>query len=177
MEVLSYISVSIIPLIILTTLLFAFNKRIEVFEVFKDGAKDGALTVVKLMPTILGLFLAVSVFSASGALDVIAHFFGYITTPLGYPKDLVPLTLMRLVSSAASTSLMFDIFEKFGTDSYNGRLASVMMSCTETVFYTMSIYFTTVKIKKTRYTLAGALISNLAGVLASVYIVNRLWGQ
>ncbi len=177
MEILTYISVAIIPLIILTTLVFAFGKKIEVFEVFKDGAKDGAITVTKLMPTIIGLFLAVNIFSTSGALEVIANLFGYITTPLGYPKELVPLTLMRLVSSAASTSLLFDIFEKFGTDSYNGRLASVMMSCTETVFYTMSIYFTTVKIRKTRYTLAGALISNFAGVLASVYIVNMLWGK
>ncbi len=175
MEILTYISVSIIPLIILTTLLFALSKKIEVFEVFKDGAKEGALTVVKLIPTIIGLFLAVSIFSVSGALEVIANLFGYITTPLGYPKELVPLTLMRLVSSAASTSLMFDVFEKSGPDSYNGRLASVMMSCTETVFYTMSIYFTTVKIRKTRYTLAGALIANLAGVLASLYIVNKLW--
>ncbi len=175
MGILTYISVSIIPLIILTTLVFAFGKKIEVFEVFKDGAKDGALTVVKLMPTIIGLFLAVSIFSSSGALDVLANLFGYITTPLGYPKELVPLTLMRLVSSAASTSLMFDVFEKFGPDSYNGRLASVMMSCTETVFYTMSIYFAAVKIRNTRYTLAGALVSNLAGVLASLYIVNKLW--
>ncbi len=176
MEVLSYISVAIIPLIILLTLSYGFYKKIDVLEVFKEGVVEGAHTVVSLMPTILGLFLAVSVFSSSGALGVLARIFGVLVEPLGYPKELVPLTLMRLVSSAASTSLLFDVFKNFGTDSYNGRLASVMMSCTETVFYTMSIYLVTAKITKSRYVLPGALISNLAGVVASVYIVNLIWG-
>ncbi len=175
MGFLSYLSVAIIPLLLLTTLLYGYMQKIDVLEVFKEGVMEGAKTVFSLMPTIIGLFLAVSIFSASGALDIIAGMLGIFIEPLGYPADLVPLTLMRLVSSAASTSLLFDIFEKFGPDSYNGRLASVMMSCTETVFYTMSIYFMTAKITKTRYTLAGALISNLAGVLASLFIVGYLW--
>lgn len=176
MSFLSYLSVAIIPLLLFTTLVYGYMKKIDVLETFKEGVVEGARTVVALMPTIIGLFLAVSIFSASGALDIFAKAIGYLIEPLGYPAEIVPLTLMRLVSSAASTSLLFDIFEKFGPDSYNGRLASVMMSCTETVFYTMSIYFMTAKISKTRYTLSGALISNLAGVVASVYIVNRLWG-
>lgn len=176
MAILTYISVAIIPFIILITLSYGYIKGIDVLEVFKEGVLEGAHTVVSLMPTLIGLFLAVSIFSESGALDLIAIIFEKIVEPFGYPGELVPLTLMRLVSSAASTSLLFDIFEKFGPDSYNGRLASVMMSCTETIFYTMSIYFVTAKISKSRYTLVGALIANLAGVMASVYIVNRLWG-
>ncbi len=176
MGVFSYISISIIPILLLTTLFYGYLKKLDVFEVFKEGVVDGSKTVVSLMPTIVGLFLAVSIFSASGALSLMAKGLGLLIEPLGYPGELVPLTLMRLVSSAASTSLLFDIFEKFGPDSYNGRLASVMMSCTETVFYTMSIYFASIKITKMRYTLTGALVANFAGVVASVFIVNRLWG-
>ncbi len=176
MILLTYISVAIIPLTILVTLSYGYSKKIDVLETFKEGVVEGANTVVSLMPTLIGLFLAVSIFSTSGALDVIANILGKITEPLGYPAELVPLTLMRLVSSAASTSLLFDIFENHGPDSYMGRLASVMMSCTETVFYTMSIYLITAKIKNSRYILSGALISNLAGVLASLYIVNLIWG-
>ncbi len=176
MIILTYMSVAIIPFTILITLMYSYSKKIDVLEVFKEGVIEGAKTVISLMPTILGLFLAVSIFSASGALGLIASVLGKIIEPLGYPVELVPLTLMRLVSSAASTSLLFDIFKTYGPDSYNGRLASVMMSCTETIFYTMSIYLITAKIKNSRYILTGALISNLAGVLASLYIVNRIWG-
>lgn len=176
MGILTYISVAIIPFTILITLTYGYIRKIDVLEVFKEGVLEGAKTVVTLMPTIIGLFLAVSIFSGSGALGVISNILGKFVEPLGYPGELVPLTLMRLVSSAASTSLLFDIFKDFGPDSYMGRLASVMMSCTETVFYTMSIYLVTAKIKKSRYILSGALISNFAGVVASVYIVERLWG-
>lgn len=175
MYFLNLLSVGIIPVTIVGTLAYGYIKGLDVLETFKDGVVEGVHTVYQILPTLIGLFLAVSIFSASGALDVIANLFGYIVEPLGYPKELVPLTLMRLVSSAASTSLLFEIFENFGPDSFNGRLASVMMSCTETVFYTMSVYFMSAKIRNSRYTLAGALVSNLAGVLASLYIVNRLW--
>lgn len=95
---------------------------------------------------------------------------------MGYPAEVVPLTFMRLVSSAASRGLLLDIFAEYGPDSYIGRLVSVMMSSTETIFYTMSIYFMAVGIQKTRHALLGALIANLSGVMASVWIVNRLWG-
>lgn len=175
MHLLNLLSVGIIPVTIVGTLIYGYTKGIDVLETFKDGVVEGVHTVYEILPTLIGLFLAVSIFSSSGALEVISSLFGFFVEPLGYPKELIPLTLMRLVSSAASTSLLFQIFEDFGPDSFNGRLASVMMSCTETVFYTMSVYFLSAKIKNSRYTLAGALISNLAGVLASLYIVNKLW--
>jgi len=98
-----------------------------------------------------------------------------ITDALGYPREAVPLTLMRLVSSSAATGLLLDIFKIHGPDSYIGRLVSVMMSCTETILYTMSIYFMSIKITKTRYTLTGALVANAAGVAASVFITQRVF--
>jgi spore maturation protein B len=132
-------------------------------------------TVVNILPTIVGLMVAVGILRASGALDLFSSFISPLTSRLGYPNEAVPLTLMRLVSSSASTGLLIDIFREHGPDSYIGRFVSIMMSCTETVFYTMSVYFMSVKITKARYTLAGALIANFVGVAASLMITNILF--
>lgn len=91
---------------------------------------------------------------------------------LHFPEQLIPLALVRLFSASAATSLVLDVYKQYGTDSYTGMLASIMMGCTETVFYTMSVYFLTVKISRTRWTLAGALFSTLAGIAASVVLAG-----
>ena len=119
--------------------------------------------------------VAVGMLRASGALDLLSGLITPVTNRLGYPADALPLTLMRLVSSSAATGLLLDIFERYGPDSFIGRFVSVMMSCTETVFYTMSVYFMSVKITKTRHTLTGALIANFTGVIASIFITRWLF--
>ena len=93
---------------------------------------------------------------------------------LGFPSRLLPMALVKLFSSSAATGLALDIFKQYGPDSQLGMITSIMLSCTETVFYTMSIYFMSVKVKKTRYTLAGALAATLAGVIMSVILVQNL---
>ena len=90
---------------------------------------------------------------------------------LHFPSELVPVVVVKMFSSSAATSLLLDVYKNYGTDSYLGRLASILMSCSETIFYTLSIYFMTAKVKKTRYTLAGALVATLAGVVASVWLM------
>ena len=119
--------------------------------------------------------VAVGMLRASGALDILSNLIAPLTEPLGYPTAAVPLTIMRLVSSSASTGLLLDIFETYGPDSFIGRFVSVMMSCTETIIYTMSIYCMHVKITKTKHTLTGALIANLAGIILSLWISQRLY--
>jgi spore maturation protein B len=120
--------------------------------------------------------VAVGMLRASGALDILSALIAPVTERLGYPTEAVPLTLMRLVSSSASTGLLLDIYEQHGPDSFLARFVSVMMSCTETVFYTMSIYFMHVKITKTRHTLTGALVANVAGIAAALFITRWFWG-
>ena len=120
--------------------------------------------------------VAVGMIRASGLLDILNHAISPVTESLGYPTEAVPLTLMRLISSAASTGLLLDLFERYGPDSFIGRFVSIMMSSTETVVYTMSIYFMSVKITKTRFTLAGALLCNLVGIVISLFITVRLYG-
>ena len=152
-----------IPLTFAAILLYGISKKIPVYDTFIDGAKDGFKTVLNILPTIIGLMIAIGMVRASGLLDILNYGIAPLTERLGYPTEAVPLTLMRLISSAASTGLLLDLFERHGPDSFLGRFISIMMSSTETVVYTMSIYFMSVKITKTRFTLAGALFCNLIG--------------
>lgn len=166
-----------IPLTILGILLYGFMQKVNIYDEFVEGAKEGLTTAVKILPTIIGLMMAVGIIRASGALNYITAFARPLTDLIGFPSELVPLSLMRPISSMASTGLVLDLFEKYGPDSYIGRVTSVMMGCTETVFYTMSVYYMSVNIKKTKHTLAGALISNVAGMIASIYICLWLFGK
>ena len=170
-----FLSDMIIPATFLGILLFAFSRKMPVYDHFVVGAKDGFHTVFAIAPTIVGLMVAVGMLRASGALDLLSGIISPITGRLGYPTETVPLTLMRLVSSSASTGLLIDLYENYGPDSFIGRFTSVMMSSTETVFYTMSIYFMSIKITKTRFTLSGALLANFAGIIMSLWLTKYLY--
>ena len=167
----------IIPLTFASILMYGISKKVPVYDTFIEGAKDGFTTVLHIAPTIIGLMVAVGMVRASGFLDIMNYAISPFTDALGYPTEAVPLTLMRLISSAASTGLLLDLFERHGPDSFLGRFVSIMMSSTETVVYTMSIYFMSVKTTKTRFTLAGALLCNLVGIIASLFITIRLYGS
>ena len=153
---------------------FGVLKKVEVYDTFVKGAKDGFATVLKIMPTLIGLMVAVGVLRASGFLDFLAGLMQQFTGKIGFPGELVPLTLVKMFSSSAATGLLLDVFKVFGTDSYIGLIASISMSCTETIFYTMSVYFMAAKVTRTRYTLAGALFASLAGLAASVVLAGGI---
>ena len=138
------------------------------------GAKSGFFTVIKIMPTLVGLMVAVGILRASGFLDFLSKMLGNVTDGIGFPGELVPLTVVKMFSSSAATGLLLDLFKEHGTDSYVGLIGSISMSCTETIFYTMSVYFMTAKVTKTRYTLTGALLSTLAGMAASVVLAGMM---
>ncbi len=134
----------------------------------------GIRTVLKILPTLVGLMVAVGMLRASGFLDFAAQYLSGAAGLLHFPVELIPLSIIRLFSSSAATSLALDLYKSYGTDSYIGLTASIMMGCTETVFYTMSVYFLTAKVTKTRWTLAGALISTFAGIAASVVLAGKM---
>lgn len=172
MRFLLYISNFIVPVIILGIVMYGLMQNVNVYDEFIKGARNGFLTVIKIMPTLIGLMVAVGILRASGFLEFLGNILGRFTSYIGFPGELVPLAIVRMFSSSAATGLVLDIFKQYGTDSKIGLIASVMISCTETIFYTMSVYFMAVRVKKTRYTLAGALIATLAGIVASVWIVG-----
>lgn len=176
MKLMIFISDLIMPLAFVGIILYGYSKKIDIYETFIEGAKEGMLTVVQIFPTLIGLMVAVGILRESGAMDFFSKLIAPVSQKIGLPKEAIPLTFMKLVSSSASTGLLLDIFKKYGPDSFIGRLVSIMMSCTETVFYTISIYFMSIGIKKIRYTLKGALIANLFGVIASLYITKIIFG-
>ena len=169
-----YISDFIIPVVIFYIIAYALTERVHVYDEFVAGAADGLKTVLKIMPTLVGLMAAVGMLRASGFLDFVALRLMGAASALHFPVQLIPLAIVRLFSSSAATSLALDIYKSYGTDSYIGLTASIMMGCTETVFYTMSVYFLTARVTKTRWTLAGALISTFVGIAASVVLAGMM---
>lgn len=172
MSILLTISDFIIPVTILFIVVFGCLQKVDIYEVFLEGAKEGLQTVVDILPTLIGLVMAVEVVRAGGLLDIMVEWFRPFADAVGFPAELAPLSIVRLVSSSAATGLLTDLFSQYGPDSYLGRVASVMMSCTETVFYTMSLYFLSIGIRKTRWTLPCALLANIIGIAAAVWLVG-----
>lgn len=170
--VLSNISNIIIPVLIFYIIAYGVISKTNVYEDFIKGAKDGFKTVVGIMPTLVALMTAVGVLRASGFLTFLENLVKPLTEKIGFPAEIVPLVFIKMFSSSAATGLVLDIFKNYGTDSLVGLITSIMMSCTETIFYTMSVYFLAAKVTKTRYTLTGALLSTIAGVIASVVIAG-----
>lgn len=175
MGFLLYISNYIIPFIIFYIVGFGLLMKVPVFDEFKKGAADGFKVVLNIMPTLVGLMVAIGILRSSGTLDWISKAIGPLTNVLHFPSELVPVVLVKLFSSSAATSLVLDIFKQYGPDSYLGRLISIIMSCSETIFYTMSVYFLTAGVKKTRYTLVGALFSTLTGLIVSVILCGLVF--
>ena len=149
---------------------YAFWKRQDAYGDFIRGAEEGLRTAVQLLPTLVGLMMAVGILRASGFLDWISGMLEKLLSGTGFPCQLVPLAIVRLFSASAATGFLLDIFKEYGPDSRLGLTASLMLSCTETVFYTMSVYFMSVKVTRTRYTLAGALFAAFAGLAASIFL-------
>ena len=174
MKVILYLSDMMIPFVVFYIVGIGIVQKNKVYDDFIEGAKDGLKTVVGVMPTMVGLMIGVGVLSSSCFLNFFTKQIAKVTLKIGLPSAVVPAMIVRMFSSSAATGLVLDVFKQFGTDSYEGLLSSIMMSSTETIFYTMSVYFMTAKVTKTRWTLAGALISTLAGIIASVIMTKMM---
>ena len=172
MSFLYYISDCMIPFVILYLVGYGMCKKVNIFDEFIEGAKDGFLTVYKIMPTLIGLMVGVGILRESGFMVWFAVLLSPVVAFLHFPAELFSLFIVKMFSSSAATGLLLDVYKTYGTDSYLGTLASVLMSCSETIFYTMSVYFMTAKVTKSRYTLAGALVATFAGAAASIFLVS-----
>lgn len=174
MTFLLYLSDYMIPFVIFYVVGYGILTKTPIFDEFVKGAKDGFKVVLDILPTLIGLMVGIGIMRASGAFDILANLIKPLMTLLRFPAELVPLVIVKMFSSSAATSLVIDIFKQYGPDSYLGTLTSILMSCTETIFYTMAVYFMAAKVKKTRYTLAGALVATLAGVVISTILANLM---
>ncbi|NLL00093.1 MAG: spore maturation protein [Clostridiales bacterium] len=175
MDFIIYVSDYIMPFIFFYIIGLGLLMKTPIYEEFIKGAKDGFKVVLDILPTLIGLMVGVGILRASGALDLLSKLLKPITDIFHFPSELLPVVLVKMFSSSAATGLLLDIFKEYGPDSYLGRLISIILSSTETIFYTMAVYFMAAGVKKSRYTLAGALVATLAGTIASVVITNLVF--
>ena len=173
--IISMVSNFLIPLVIFYIVGYGILNREKVYDIFIRGVKDGFRIVVDIAPTLVGLMVAVGIIRTSGALNMLAKLLAPVGEFFRIPAEVLPLILVRMFSTSAASGLVFDLFKEFGTDSQIGLLASIVMSCTESIFYIMSVYFLAVGIKKTRWTLVGGLIATMTGIIASVVISTLLF--
>ncbi|WP_026486389.1 spore maturation protein [Caldanaerobius polysaccharolyticus] len=176
MTALQIISRWTIPLILFIVLLAGLLKKVPLYEVFIEGAKEGFDTVVKIIPPLIAMFVAINMFRASGALDAIVKFLSPITSLIGMPAEALPLALMRPLSGGASLGIVSDLLKNYGPDSTVGRMASIMYGSTETTVYVLTVYFGAVGIKNIRYALLAGLLTDLCSIILAVLITHVMFG-
>ncbi len=165
-----------IPLIILFILAYGYIKGVKVYDAFIEGAKEGMMITVKIFPYIIAMLLAVGILRVSGSLDLIIFVLKPLTKVLGISEDLLPLIIMKPLSGSGSLGVLADTLKKVGADSLVGIIAATIMSSTETIFYTITVYYGSIGVKNIRHTLIAALIADLAGIMTAVYVCKKLFG-
>lgn len=168
--VVSSISAWAIPVLIVFIPLYAFFKKIPVYDSFTDGAKEGFDTAIKIIPHLVGMMVAISVFRASGAMDAIIGLCGPVLRLLHIPGEVLPLAILRPITGSGSLAFTTDLIREFGPDSMIGRIASTIQGSTDTTLYVLTVYFGAVGIRKTRYALKVGLLSDLVGFFAAVLV-------
>ena len=175
-NVLTNFSNIIIPLLIFYIVAYGLVSGSHVYDDFIKGAKEGLFTVVKIVPTLIALMVGVGILRSSGFLTFLGTLVQKLPGGDFLASDLYSLIFIKMFSGSAATGLVLDIFKTYGPDSFTGMMASILCSCSETVFYTMSIYFITAKVTKTRFTLPGALLCIFADVIASLILTIYMVG-
>jgi spore maturation protein B len=164
-----------IPLIIFAIAGYAyFLKKVKVFEVFVEGAKEGFNVAVRIIPYLVAILFTIGIFRAGGAEGIINGIIAPVMTFLGVPPSILPLCLIRPLSGAGARGVMIDIFKQYGPDSMDGLIASVIQGSTETTFYVIAVYLGSIGVRKTRYAVPACLTGDIAGMIASV-IICKLW--
>lgn len=164
---------AIIFSIIIAFILKGFLNKINVYEAFVDGAKEGFGTAVMIIPYLIAILVAISVFRTTGCMDYIVNIIGTVASTMGLNTDFVPalpVGLMKTLSGGGARGLMVDVFKTYGVDSFQGKLASIIQGGTETTFYVLAVYFGSAGIKKTRHAVACGLIADVVGVIAAILV-------
>lgn len=164
------ISAWAIPVIIVFIPLFAAARKVPVYESFVDGAKDGFQTAVSIIPSLVGMMVAISVFRSSGAMDLIIGFIRPLLDRVGIPSEVLPLAILRPITGAGSLAFTTDLIRQFGPDSLIGRIASTIQGSTDTTLYVLTVYFGAVGIRKAGYALKVGLFSDAVGFIASLVV-------
>jgi spore maturation protein B len=160
------------PLFAAAIVCFGLIKRVPVFDCFIQGAREGAGVLFQIAPTIIGLVFAVSLLRSSGAVDAICKFVQPAADFLGFPKEVVPMAMLRPVSGSGSSALLISVYKQCGPDSFAGRVASVIAGSSETTFYAVAMYYGSIGIRNVRHTLVAAIAADLTAFAVSVIVVK-----
>jgi len=174
-SIMTTISVAAVPLMFFVFLGWGFARKVKVYEVFVEGAKEGFTTAVRIIPYLVAMLAAIGIFRASGALDILTSFLAPVTSLVGMPPEALPMALMRPLSGSGSLGIMTELMKVHGPDSLIGVMASTMYGSSETTFYVLAVYFGSIGVKNTRHAVPVGLIADVAGMLAAVWIVNLLF--
>lgn len=175
MQIISLISLWFIPVLIGFILLYGTFKKVPTYETFVEGGKEGIKMAVSIIPFLVGMMVAISIFRASGALDFMIDFIRPGLEKVGIPADIIPLAIIRPISGNAALGMMSDLIATHGPDSFIGRLASTLQGSTDTTFYVLTVYFGAVGIKKMGDALKVGLLADLAGFIAAIVVVTLMF--
>jgi spore maturation protein B len=175
-SIIQAISTLAIPLIIISFVFYGAIKKVKLYEVFVEGAKEGFNVAVRIIPYLVAMLVAIGIFRAGGAMDFLVIILSPVTNLIGMPAEALPMALMRPLSGSGSLGIMSEIISVHGPDSFLGILVSTFMGSTETTFYVLALYFGTVNIKKVRHSVAAGVLADIAGILGALFIVGLLFG-
>ncbi|MBD7915873.1 spore maturation protein [Clostridium sp. Sa3CUN1] len=169
-----YVTKSIIPIIVVIIITYGMIKGKKVYEWFVEGAKEGLKVCINIFPYLLAMIIAVNIFREAKLLNMLNELISPVSSFIGLPKEIVPLVLIKPLSGSGALGILTDILNTYGPDSYIGLIASVIMGTTETIFYTITVYFGAVQIKKIRHTLWAAILADLTAIIISIFLVSKL---
>lgn len=172
----SFISNLLIPLFVLVITVHGIYKKINIYEVFIDGAKESFEIVLSLFPTLLAMILGINIFIKSGVLNVLFNWLHPIFNFFKIPIEIIPLALMRPISGSTSLAILNNLLQTYGPDSFIGRLGSVIQGSTDTTFYIITVYFGAIGIKKIKHSLWAGLFADLIGITMSIILVKFIFG-
>ena len=169
-----YLTKSIIPIIVILIITYGMFKGRKFYEWFIEGAKDGLQVCLNIFPYLLAMIIAVNIFREARLLDILNNMIAPIGGLIGLPKEVIPLVLVKPLSGSGAVGILTDILKTYGPDTNIGLISSVIMGTTETIFYTITVYFGAVQIKKIRHTLWAAILADITAIIAAVFLVSRL---
>ncbi len=175
-EIIDIISLWALPAIILIILTVAIIRKVPIYEAFIEGAKDGAKVSFNIIPYLVAIIVAISMLRASGAIDSLANVCSGLLNKIHLPAELLPLAFVRSLSGSAALGVFSDIIQNNDANSYTSKLAAIMMGCSETTFYVLTVYFGAVGIKKYRYALYTGICADLIGIIMSIIIARFFFG-
>ncbi len=172
----SLFSYFIIPVIVVGFPLYGLIKRVRVFEVFVEGAKDGFNVAVRIIPYLVAILFAVGMFRASGAMDALVTALNPVLSHIGFPAEVLPMAIVRPLTGSGSAGLVVDLIKRYGEDSIFVKMAATMFGSTETTFYVIAVYFGAISIRNTRHAIAAGLTADLSAMLIAVWLIRLLFG-